>query len=73
VTLSEIQQAIESLPEEEQSTLAEWLAERDRAHWDAELQRDFSRGGAGMKLLDHVKEQVRKGRSRPFSEGPPTR
>jgi len=69
MTLPEIQQAIEELPEEEQTALTTWLAGRDRARWDAELERDFSPGGAGMKLLDRVRNQVRRGQSRPFSEG----
>ena len=29
-----------------------WLAERDRAQWDSEIERDFSPGGPGAKLLD---------------------
>jgi hypothetical protein len=47
----------------------DWLAERDRHQWDAELERDFSSGGAGMDLLDRVKAQVRQGESVPMGKG----
>lgn len=45
--LPEIQHAIETLSTEQQTALLDWLAERDRHQWDAELERDFSPGGAG--------------------------
>lgn len=67
--LSEIQHAIEELPQDQQTALAAWLAERDLAQWDAELVTDFSPGGAGMDILDRVRKQVHDGQSRPFSEG----
>jgi hypothetical protein len=70
MTFAEIQHAIEKLPEDQLTVLAAWVAERARAGWDEQIERDFSPGGAGMELLRHVKEQVEKGESRPFSEGP---
>lgn len=70
VTLPEIQRAIETLSEDEQAQLAAWVADRDSAIWDAELERDFAAGGAGSALLENVRQQVRTGRSRPFAEGP---
>jgi len=39
------------LPAEDQTALAAWIADRDRAHWDEEIARDFSPGGAGMDRL----------------------
>ena len=70
VTLHEIQRAIEALPDDEQAQLATWVADRDRRAWDAEIERDFSSGGAGSALLESVRQEVRAGNSRPFSEGP---
>ena len=67
--LTEIQHAIEALPAGEQASLAAWLAERDLLQWDIELEQDFSPGGAGMALLDHVRAQVGNGESKPMSEG----
>jgi hypothetical protein len=61
--IAEIQQAIEALSSEQQTTLLEWLAERDRREWDSQLERDFSPGGSGMELLGQVKAQVRRGES----------
>jgi hypothetical protein len=71
--LTEIQHAIEALPAEQQASLADWLAERDRRQWDLELEDDFSPGGAGMALLDRVREQVGRGESKPMTEGRPRR
>ena len=67
--LAEIQHAIEDLPEDQRTALASWVAERDRAHWDEQIARDFSPGGAGMEWLERVKRQVKRGQSRPLSEG----
>jgi len=69
MSLTEIQRAIEALPAEQQASLAVWLSERDRRQWDLELDQDFSSGGAGMALLDGVREQVRRGESKPLTEG----
>lgn len=69
MTLAELQNAIEELPEDQQASLAAWVAARDRAHWDGQLESDFSPKGRGMALLQRVKDQVQKGRSRPLSEG----
>ncbi len=70
MTLPEIQRAIETLPDDEQARLARWIAERDLAAWDAEIDRDFSAGGAGLSLLENVRSKVRAGKSRPLAEGP---
>ena len=70
MTFAEIQRAIQELPQDDQTKLAGWIAERDRALWDAEIERDFSSGGAGSALLENVRQQVRSGKSRPFAEGP---
>ena len=69
MTIAEIQRAIEGLAEDEHTKLATCIAERDRAVWDAELERDFSAGGAGSALLENVRQQVQRGESRPLAEG----
>ena len=71
--LARIQHAIEGLPLEEQTALATWIADRDRARWDEEIERDFAPGGAGMELLDRVRKQVNAGLSLPLFEGRPRR
>ena len=67
--LVEIQHAIERLSAEQQIALLDWLANRDRRQWDAQVERDFSPGGAGMGLLEQVKAQVRRGASAPMGKG----
>jgi hypothetical protein len=67
--LAEIQHAIEELPREQQTALAAWLAQRDQAEWDAEIERDFAIGGAGLVLLEEIKAEIRDGKFRPFEKG----
>jgi len=43
-------------------SLAAWLFERDQAEWDAEIERDFSPGGAGNALLEEMKADARAGK-----------
>ena len=54
MTLEAIKNAIVHLPEEERLALESWLAEA----WDAQIEKDFSSGGAGMTLLDEVDAQI---------------
>jgi hypothetical protein len=67
--LAEIQQAIEQLPTDQQAALAAWLAERDQSEWEAEIERDFAPGGAGIALVEEMKADARAGRFRPFEQG----
>jgi len=69
--LAAIQHAIEELPREQQAALATWLAERDQEEWDAEMERDFSAGGAAIPLVEEMKADARAGKFRPFEEGRP--
>ena len=56
------------MPKEQQAALTAWLAERDQAEWDAEIERDFSPGGGGIALLEEMKADARAGKFRPFEE-----
>ncbi len=69
--LAELQHAIEELPKDQQAVLTAWLAERDQAEWDAEIERDFSPGGSGIVLLEEMKADACAGKSRLFEEGRP--
>jgi hypothetical protein len=64
--LVEIQHAIEELPKDQQAALVAWLAERDQAEWDVEIERDFSPDGAGMEFLEEMKADARVGKFRPY-------
>lgn len=69
--LAEIQHAIDELPKEQQAVLAAWIAERNQTEWEAEIERDFSPGGAGSALIEEMKADARAGKFRPFEEGRP--
>jgi hypothetical protein len=73
MNLAEIQRAIETLPKDQQAALAAWLMERDQTEWDAEIERDFSPGGAGIALVEEMKADARAGKFRPFEHGRPER
>lgn len=69
--LAEIQHAIDELPKEQQAVLAAWIAERNQTEWEAEIERDFSPGGAGGAFIEEMKADARAGKFRPFEEGRP--
>jgi hypothetical protein len=69
MTLLEIQEAIESLSKDEQTKLATWVAHRDVAAWDGELEGDFAASGVGGEILENVRQQVGAGKSKPFTSG----
>jgi hypothetical protein len=60
-TLHEIQTAITELSSDDRHALLSWLLAADRAAWDEQISRDFSEGGAGMKLLAKIDEQIDRG------------
>lgn len=61
MTVETIKDLIEHLPPEEQATLASWLGGRDRRSWDAQIERDFSEGGAGLAMLEEVDALIDSG------------
>lgn len=64
--LHEIQNAIGELSPNDREALLAWLIDADRKAWDEEIDRDFSEGGAGMKLLADIDEQIDRGKFRPL-------
>lgn len=64
--LRQIQAAIGELGPDEREALLAWLIDADRKAWDEEIGRDFSDGGAGMKLLADIDEQIDRGNFRPL-------
>lgn len=69
MNLAEIQHAIVELPKEQQAALVAWIAEREQAGWEAEIERDFAPGGAGIAFLNEMKSEVCSGKFHPFEEG----
>lgn len=68
MTLEALKQAIAELPAEEKAGLATWLNEQDMDEWDREMQKDFSPGGRGMRVVKKVKADIRAGKFRPMDE-----
>ena len=60
-TLHEIQTAITELSSDDRYALLSWLLAADRAAWDEQISHDFSDGGAGMRLLAKIDEQIDRG------------
>jgi len=68
MTLEALKEHIEHLPERQQYDLLQWLDERERAQWDAEMERDFAPGGPAAFLLDEAKADFEAGRFKPLDE-----
>jgi len=64
--LHEIQAEIRELSPEDRDALLAWLLDADQKAWDEQITRDFSEGGAGMKLLADIDEQIGRGNFRPL-------
>ncbi len=62
--LREIQDAIGELSPADRQALLAWLIEADQEAWDEQIARDFSEGGAGMKLVADIDEQIDSGNFR---------
>ncbi|HXS94619.1 MAG TPA: hypothetical protein VN736_08435 [Candidatus Limnocylindrales bacterium] len=62
--LHEIQAAINELGPADREALLAWFIDADRRAWDEQIGRDFSEGGAGMKLLAEIDEQIDRGNFR---------
>ena len=69
MSLEAVKEAIAQLSTEDRLALESWLAES----WDAQMEEDFSPGGAGMQLVEKVKAEIRKGKFTPFEQGRPPR
>ncbi len=59
--INAIQEAIETLSEEEYGQLRQWFSERDWKKWDQEIERD-SKSGKLDFLIDEAFDQKRHGK-----------
>ncbi len=66
MTLHAIKVAIEDLAPDEKTALLRWLSEQERKAWDAQIEGDFSPGGAGMALLEDVDRKIDHGHLEDF-------
>ena len=67
--MESIKEAIEQLPPDRQTILANWLIERASKVWDEQIERDFSPGGRGKPLLAELEREIADGKNRPMEEG----
>lgn len=65
MTLEAIKAAIEQLTEPERRNLADWFTELEGKAWDAEMERDFSPGGRGHRLVEKINQEIDKGKFAP--------
>jgi hypothetical protein len=68
MTLEAIKQAIAELPDDDRAALAHWLNQQEMDDWDRQMQKDFTPGGRGTRLLKKVKADIRAGKFRPIDE-----
>lgn len=64
--LAELKSVITELSDQERAELAAWLISLDREAWDRQIEADFSRGGAGVKLLEEVDTAIDRGDYKPL-------
>ena len=68
MTVEAIKEAIAGLPEDDRVSLAAWLSLQTMDEWDKQMQRDFSPGGRGRRLVEKVKADVRARKFKPMPE-----
>ncbi len=70
-TVEKIASEVKALPRKEYDEFLTWLAdfELDSSDdWEKEIKRDSKPGGALQTVLDRVREDIAKGRTKPLNE-----
>jgi hypothetical protein len=67
MSLTEIEKAVDALSPKELVQLAAYIGRRDKLAWDAEIERDFSRGGKHEELLEKIDAQIDAGNFTPLT------
>jgi len=70
-TVKQIAEQVKALPEKELDEFLSWLADYEAEHedrWDREITRDSQPGGKLQAVLDRVREDIAKKRTRPLDE-----
>lgn len=62
MSVAEIKKAIEELTSQELADVSAFLAERDAAAWDRQIDEDFAEGGRLRSVLEEVRADLRSGR-----------
>ena len=62
MSVAELKKEVDALSPPELAELFAYIAKRDSAEWDAQIDRDFSEGGLLRPVLDEVRADIRAGR-----------
>ena len=72
-TITEIQEAVRALPEEEFAALASWCDEYEEERWDRQIERD-QESGPLRSLMEKARADFQAGRCTPLTgHGVPVR
>ncbi len=62
MSVADLKKEVDALPPKELAELAAYIARRDNAEWDRQIERDFSEGGRLHHVLDEVRADIEAGR-----------
>ena len=62
MSIAELKREVDALPAHELAELSAYVAQRDSAEWDTEIDRDFSEGGRLRSVLEEVRADIGAGR-----------
>ena len=62
MSVAELKKEVDGLPPRELAELSAYIAQRDHAEWNAEIDRDFSEGGRLRGVLEEVRADIGAGR-----------
>ena len=61
MSVAELKREVDALSDSERAELSAYIAQRESAEWDAQIDRDFSVGGCLQSILDEVRADIRAG------------
>ena len=62
MSVADLKREVDALPPGELAELSAYIAKRESAEWDAQIDRDFSAGGRLCDVLAEVRDDIRAGR-----------
>ena len=61
MSVTELKREVDALSDSERAELSVYLAQRESAEWDAQIDRDLGVGGRLQSVLDGVRADIRAG------------
>ena len=62
MSVVDLKREVDALPSGELAELSAYIAKRESAEWDVQIDRDFSEGGRLCDVLAEVRDDMRAGR-----------